>query len=436
MRKKLIAIILILIIFVGFTIPSYIYAEPDSGTTGDSSSTGTFKDVQEYQSEHGQEIINKAVDEKKAEVRPSNSSARDEDIGETATSSSLTVGVLGEFFALFPQVINGMMNSIIFTNQKTTSGSTSSTSTGSSAGSSTGSSTGSTSGSTAGTSTGSTSSSGNNGFTIQGIVFGKYTLFDINFFEFDTSSNNINDKVKISVSQWYFALRNIAIVANLLLLVYIGIRMAISTVSEQQARYKKMFFNWFVSFLLLFNIHYVLIIFFEAQKILIDIISSFTGSGEFESDILQNTWKGFAENKGWGTVVYVIEIFIQTFYRLKFFWVYAKRFLTVGLLLIISPLISVMDAIYSVDQKLPIFKKWTKEITYNVILQVIHAAVYAVFILSASEIAKQIPIVGMLMLIALSRTEQIVRSTLKLNGKGIADVKLLDKIKSKGAKTP
>ena len=73
---------------------------------------------------------------------------------------------------------------------------------------------------------------------------------------------------------------------------------------------------------------------------------------------------------------------------------------------------------------------------YNIFLQVIHLAVYTVFILSAAEIAKEVPILGVLLLMTLSRTEKIVKTTFGLNGKGLSDEKLLEKIKSRGAKMP
>lgn len=403
MKKRIMVFLLTLIIIINTTIPYNSYAA--------TSSTGTFSDVQEHQSEAGQETVDKVFEEQQATVSTDNGS-RSEKVGEGQSISGVVVGVLGWVFALLPKTVNGIMDIAINNTQSNE-----------------------------------LDENGNlkypkigllNGdrFTIEDVVMGKYYLFNADFTDYREYSTNPIDIIKQNVAKWYFALRNVAIVGILMLLVYLGIRMAISTVASEQAKYKKMFQNWLVSFILLFLMHYVFIIIFEIQDILLSLIKHLTEGEGFEEKLLNDTYNTFASAKGWNGVVYVIEMIVLVYYQIKFFLVYSKRFFSVGFLFAISPLITLADAINSVSSNVPIFRKWLRDILYNIFLQVIHAAVYAVFILSAASIATEVPIIGMLLLMTLSRSEKTLKSTFGLNAKGLSDEKLLDKIKQRGAKTP
>lgn len=118
------------------------------------------------------------------------------------------------------------------------------------------------------------------------------------------------------------------------------------------------------------------------------------------------------------------------YYQVKFFIVYFKRLLEVGFLISISPLVTITYPIDKVgDERAQAYKAWLTRIIYNIFIQLIHAIVYVVFIFSAAEIAKTVPIVGILFLTTLSRTEKIIKTTFGLKGKGFSDEKLLDKLK-------
>ena len=123
-------------------------------------------------------------------------------------------------------------------------------------------------------------------FTIQDLVLGKITLFDANFF--DTSvgsnvSNNPNILMKENVRTWYYSVNQIAIIANLLVLIYVGIRMAISTVAEEQARYKTMLFDWVGSLIILFALPYILTFIFAIADALLKLLPQVTGKDNFEA---------------------------------------------------------------------------------------------------------------------------------------------------------
>ena len=60
------------------------------------------------------------------------------------------------------------------------------------------------------------------------------------------------------ISSWYQAFRNIAIVGLLIVLVYIGIRIMISSTSTDKAKYKENLQDWFIALCLVFFMHYLM----------------------------------------------------------------------------------------------------------------------------------------------------------------------------------
>lgn len=126
------------------------------------------------------------------------------------------------------------------------------------------------------------------------IFAGDILLFDVNFFEnkepkydvirdgsnrikvwyIDNNNNNTYDEevdtitsttsasaqLRGIVSSWYYRLRNIAIIASMLVLIYIGIRIIFSSLNPNgKAKYKNMLMDWIVSICLIFCMHYIML---------------------------------------------------------------------------------------------------------------------------------------------------------------------------------
>ena len=60
------------------------------------------------------------------------------------------------------------------------------------------------------------------------------------------------------IARWYYILRTMAIVGMMSVLVYIGIRILISSTSEQKAKYKQLLGDWLVGMILLFTMQYIM----------------------------------------------------------------------------------------------------------------------------------------------------------------------------------
>lgn len=255
--------------------------------------------------------------------------------------------------------------------------------------------------------------------TVQGIVTGEYPLLNNDFIISTDDGSSTNNTVKEQVSIWYYAIRNLAIVISLFVLVYIGIRMAISTLADDKAKYKKMLISWIQSFILIFFLHYIMLIAMVIQKVFIDFfkpyLESFTSP---ETSILGNALEEILIGKGWNILWSAILYWMVTYYQVKFFFLYTKRMISTAFLIIIAPLITVTYSIDKVkDNKAQAFDSWLKEFLVNIFIQPVHIVIYLIFIVSASEIAPKLPMFTIIFFGALSRGEKIVKGIFGMRGR-------------------
>ena len=261
--------------------------------------------------------------------------------------------------------------------------------------------------------------------TVEEIVMGEVPLLDIDYFNYryattsgGTTLNNANSIIKSSVASWYYSIRNLAIAILLLVLIYIGIRMAMSTVASEKATYKKMFTSWMTSFILVFIMHYIIIIALFISKSTLTLLSTAAQNS------LNGTWTIFGgifpivsfERKiyldamtgmllpGWNCVGPFLAYLVLSYYLLRFFIMYLKRLIATGFLILIAPLVTITYSIDKIgDDKAQAFEAWFGEIMVNIFIQPVHALLYLVFMYTAGAIAMQAPILAAIFFMALSR---------------------------------
>lgn len=219
------------------------------------------------------------------------------------------------------------------------------------------------------------------------ILFNRIPLTDINFFDF-SSDNGAISSIRKNVAIWYSALRNLAIAILLVVLVYIGIRMTISTVAEQEARYKQMLTDWAVSFALVFLLHYIILAGIYISDSLVELmdvsresyINSYNqnATGVDVNNVMNETLKdalttaGFC--KGFGSAIVYTVLCGVTF---VFLVMYIQRMITIAFLIMIAPLITVTYSIDKVkDKKAQALENWLKEFMVNVLIQPFHCVIY------------------------------------------------------------
>ncbi len=212
------------------------------------------------------------------------------------------------------------------------------------------------------------------------------------------------------ISSWYKAFRNIAIVGLLIVLVYLGIRILISSASSDKAKYKEHLYDWVVAFCLIFFMHYIMAGILTItenfnelvdrsinKKIYVDASAAKEGNiittEQIEEAKFQTTLTGYvrfmvqSDEEG-DTYAYGIMFFALIIYTFMFTITYVKRFLYVAFFTMISPLVALTYPLDKIrDGKAQAFSMWFKEFTMNVIIQPVHLILYSVFIGSVMDLA-------------------------------------------------
>ena len=230
--------------------------------------------------------------------------------------------------------------------------------------------------------------------TIDDILFNRVGITDINFFDLDGAGSALR-VLRELIAGWYYTLRNLSIVILLCILVYLGIRMAISTVASEKAVYKKMLIEWMVSFAIIFVIHYIILITINVSNALVDIIGNAQSAELAQSTSFWNSYMGevFGLAGSWkileglgGSIMYLM-LGVALF---GYLFVYIKRMVTIAFLILIAPIITITYSIDKIkDSKSQALDTWVKEFAFNVLLQPFDCLIYVIFVSSAISITGQ-----------------------------------------------
>lgn len=216
------------------------------------------------------------------------------------------------------------------------------------------------------------------------IFFNKIELTNVNFFEAADTTKTIG-MLRENVSTWYFNIRLIALAIIAVIGVYVGIRMALSTLAEEKAKYSKMLTDFVMSIGLLFVMQYIILFIIELNNSLVKILEAamkgLDGTtidiGNVMWDIAWNAMVGIGINSITSALVYA-GIIILTF---CFLLAYINRMLKVAFLIIISPLITITYSIDKMkDSKSQALDTWLKELAYTILIQPFHCLIYMSYI--------------------------------------------------------
>lgn len=191
--------------------------------------------------------------------------------------------------------------------------------------------------------------------TVENIVYNKIPILDINFFNFESAGGAVVDEdgivyiIKENIAIWYYLFRTMAILIMLIILLYLGIKMAISTVAEKKAVYKQMMVSWIAGFILVFTIHYIMYFIIQLNETFISWIIPKYESGQEISLYESVRTKAYSLKATTGTAGMVMYMFL-VFYAIRFLILYFKRYLTVMILAIISPFVAVSYAVQKINK--------------------------------------------------------------------------------------
>ena len=280
-----------------------------------------------------------------------------------------------------------------------------------------------------------TAKSGDNNimFTIKKVVFNEVGFFNADYFDFSDSYTTNDGQViaipksiielKESVAVWFYRCRVIATAIGVLVLIYIGIRMAISTVASERAKYSKMLLAWVESMAILYLLQYLMIFLTMLSRTALNVCFSLKGvleaNGEinFEQELMNEIFLLLYKSSGVRLIVNTVILWCLAYTHLRFFLIYIRRSLTIGFLIIISPFITIT---YSIDKagdgKAQAFSTWLNEFLINVLIQPIHAITYLVVSFTAGRIFTVAPILSLILLMAIPTVEKVVRSIFAVRG--------------------
>ena len=276
--------------------------------------------------------------------------------------------------------------------------------------------------------------------------------------EIETSTSNAAQDLKDVIARWYYIIRNIAIVGLMLVLLYVGIKMLLTSIASDKAKYKQMLSDWLVALCLVFLMQYIMVFansFVEgitkifssvasenmefvtidnAEKKLRDGVKKLEDADTkyvYETDENGNTvnrivWPTnmmgkirFATQQQDGTSAYIgysICYFVLVLFTIFFSFTYLKRLLYLLFLTIIAPLVALTYPLDKLrDGQAQAFNTWVKEYFINLIIQPFHLLLYIVFISMAYELAGKNIIYSLVVIGFMIPAEKFLRNMFGFN---------------------
>ncbi len=273
-------------------------------------------------------------------------------------------------------------------------------------------------------------------------------------------------QLRSTVASWYKTLRNIAIVGSLSILIYIAIRIIISSSSEDKAKYKQRLYDWLISICLIFIMHYIM----AGSNIFVKKLSGLLNSVQKPSycavvydcdkekiqEALENNEEMLADYYGqnvdiesfftqedgkdclaWSTNLmgtvrmqaqrvkdangvtfagYAIMFTVLTIFTGVFTWSYLRRIAYLALLTILAPFVAMTYALDKLkDGSAQGFNNWFKEYIVNLLIQPIHLLLYTVLVSSAIQLAETNIVYSIVALGFMIPAEKLVRRFFGIN---------------------
>lgn len=253
------------------------------------------------------------------------------------------------------------------------------------------------------------------------------------------NSNEVVEIIRNSIAKWYYVMRLIVIAFMLLLLLFIGIKMALSTIASEKALYKQMLIDWIAGMIIVFSMHYIMIFILNINDSIIEALQPLSK----EKQTMQETYQYGDEAKqktgseiettlyesartrayslkltdGFtGMVIYAVLVY----YAWKFALIYFRRMINVVILTLLAPAVAASYAFNKVmTGKSKIFSTWFSEYIMNIIIQIVHVVVYVSFVsiaLTLSLVSITGTILAFVLLNFMAKADKLIRQIFKLSG--------------------
>lgn len=274
-------------------------------------------------------------------------------------------------------------------------------------------------------------------YTPENIFANSISALDVNFInpsvkttspEWD-SQHNIAMKLQPTIASWYVAIRTLALVGLLSVLVYLGIRMVLTSVAADKAKYKKMLMDWVVAICLLFVLHYIMSFALTMSEVVTSMIKPSESNtvsvyvaqkGKVFDMSLMNYVRFMIQCIDFKEKIAFFFLYMMLMiYTIRFTWVYLKRVVSMAFLTIIAPVIALTYPIDRAgDGKAQAFDLWIKEFAYNALLQPLHLLLYTILLGSATELAAINPLYAVVCLGFIGAAEKLLKQMFGFNKAG------------------
>lgn len=300
------------------------------------------------------------------------------------------------------------------------------------------------------------------------IFKGKIPMLDVNFFNPTTekmdddrvaadalANDSLAGLLQETVSRWYVLLRNIALILMMSILLYIGIKILLSSLALDKAKYKELLMDWVVGMCLLFFMHYIMVFSVTLVEMVTDLLGS-TNDNIFVTGLADTTGKigdaveafrkedpSFWEDEYvedpevdgyvlyWNNhnimsrmmlesqlvtgnalpIGYTICYLVLIMFTICFLFTYIRRVIYLAFLTMIAPLVAMTYPIdKSVDGAAQGFDKWLKEYIFNLLIQPLHLLLYTILIGSVFQFSSENVIYALIALGSMIPTEKLLRT--------------------------
>lgn len=312
------------------------------------------------------------------------------------------------------------------------------------------------------------------GVSIETLIFNKFNNTKLTLFEDMGDSNTYIVEIREVLNEFFKIGRNIAIIAYMIILIYMGIRIMLNAGAQKKAQFKELFMYWVQGIAILFLFPYVIKYTIVLNDLFVEYVYQARNNMEFYQGFQQPETGDVSEGEGiaqiadgmikssqelmdrvkankannekektdymaaiyqyaadYGWITYSICFAVIIKEWLSLLVAYFKRLITVIFLIAIFPFVSISYAIDKIgDGKSQAFSNWYKEFALNVFLQSFHVIVYVVcisLIITAAEISHRNPNENWLLILItltfLGNGEDLLKSIFHMKGGGGETVK-------------
>ena len=259
-------------------------------------------------------------------------------------------------------------------------------------------------------------------YTPEQIFSGSIDLLSIDFISGNNNNNKDWGAIRGTIATWYKVLRLIAIIGLLSVLIYTGIKVIISSNTQNKAKYKEWIVNWFIAVAILFSMHYIMSFIIAGTNEISKLIQSSNqpikiiySNDEKSASIITNfvgVVRFMVQSDDWYLKIgYEMMYILLVVYTFKFTFIYLKRVLNMAFLTLIAPIVALTYPIDKMnDGTAQGFNMWLKEYTFNALLQPLHQIMYYILVGSAVSIALDNPIYGVVILMFMTEAEKLLKT--------------------------